>query len=117
MAVTELQSTTGLKPIVNDFCMTVCTVNGSGSATANNIIYRALYQMGIPPVSGKNIFPSNIMGMATWFVIRVNDDGFIGRVPHDDIVVAMNPPGTLVKETAYLPEGGVIFLRRPYHSS
>ncbi len=107
MAVTELQSTTGLKPIVNDFCMTVCTVNGSGSATANNIIYRALYQMGIP-VSGKNIFPSNIMGMATWFVIRVNDDGFIGRVPHDDIVVAMNP-GTLVKETAYLPEGGVIF--------
>ncbi len=116
MAVTELQSTTGLKPIVNDFCMTVCTVNGSGSATANNIIYRALYQMGIP-VSGKNIFPSNIMGMATWFVIRVNDDGFIGRVPHDDIVVAMNPPGTLVKETAYLPEGGVIFLRRPYHSS
>ena len=48
MAVTELQSTTGLKPIVNDFCMTVCTVNGSGSATANNIIYRALYQMVSP---------------------------------------------------------------------
>lgn len=107
MAVTELQSKTDLTPVVNDFCMTVCTVNGSGSATANNIIYRALFQMGIP-VSGKNIFPSNIMGMATWFVIRVNDDGFTGRVPHDDIVVAMNP-STLLYETSFLPEGGVIF--------
>ena len=107
MAVTELQSKTDLTPVVNDFCMTVCTVNGSGSATANNIIYRALFQMGIP-VSGKNIFPSNIMGMATWFVIRVNDEGFTGRVPHDDIVVAMNP-STLLYETSFLPEGGVIF--------
>lgn len=107
MAVTELQSTTDLTPIINDFCMTVCTVNGSGSATANSIIYRALFQMGIP-VSGKNIFPSNIMGMATWFVIRVNEEGFTGRVPHDDIVVAMNP-STLLYETSFLPEGGVIF--------
>ncbi len=107
MVMTELQSKTGLEPVVNDFCMTVCTVNGSGSATANNIIYRALFQMGIP-VSGKNIFPSNIMGMATWFVIRVNDEGFTGRVPHDDIVVAMNP-STIVREMDFLPEGGVIF--------
>lgn len=107
MAVTELQSKSNLAPVINDFCMTVCTVNGSGSATANNIIYRALFQMGIP-VSGKNIFPSNIMGMATWFVIRVNDEGFTGRVPHDDIVVAMNP-STLLYETSFLPEGGVIF--------
>ncbi len=105
--MTELQSKMGLEPVVNDFCMTVCTVNGSGMATANNIIYRALFQMGIP-VSGKNIFPSNIMGMATWFVIRVNDEGFTGRVPHDDIVVAMNP-STIVREMDFLPEGGVIF--------
>ena len=107
MAVTEFQSKTDLVPVINDFCMTFCTVNGSGSATANNIIYRALFQMGIP-VSGKNIFPSNIMGMATWFVIRVNDEGFTGRVPYDDIVVAMNP-STLLYETSFLPEGGVIF--------
>ncbi len=92
---------------VNDFCMTVCTVNGSGSATSNNVLYHALFHMGIP-TSGKNIFPSNIKGLPTWFVIRVSEKGYLGRVPYDDILVAMNPE-TFLDDLTYLPEGGVIF--------
>ncbi|MGV7976007.1 MAG: 2-oxoacid:acceptor oxidoreductase subunit alpha [Anaerolineaceae bacterium] len=95
------------KQIVNEFCMTLCTVNGSGSATANIILYRALFNMGIP-TSGKNIFPSNIKGLPTWFVIRVSERGYIGRVPYDDIIVAMNAD-TFQKDLSYLPEGGVVF--------
>jgi len=87
--------------------MTICTVNGSGSATANNALYSALFHMGIP-TSGKNIFPSNIKGLPTWFVIRVSEKGYIGRVPYDDIIVAMNPD-TFLDDLTYLPEGGVIF--------
>src|SRR5512146_260482 len=78
------------KPIVNDFGITFCTVNGSGSATANNTILRALFKMGIP-VSGKNIFPSNIQGLPTWYTIRVSKDGFLARRAAHEIVVAMNP--------------------------
>lgn len=93
--------------IVNEFCMTICTVNGSGSGTANNALYRALFKMGIP-TSGKNIFPSNIKGLPTWFVIRSSARGYIGRVPYDDIIVAMNP-ATFLDDVTYLPDGGVIF--------
>src|SRR5512135_1881169 len=77
------------EPTVNDFGITFCTVNGSGSATANNTILRALFKMGIP-VSGKNIFPSNIQGLPTWYTIRVNKDGFLARQDEHHIVVAMN---------------------------
>ncbi|HSN94479.1 MAG TPA: 2-oxoacid:acceptor oxidoreductase family protein, partial [Anaerolineaceae bacterium] len=93
--------------IVNDFCMTICTVNGSGSATANSILFSALFHMGIP-TSGKNVFPSNIKGMATWFVIRANEHGFTGRRPYDDIIVAMNPK-TFLEDLNFLPKGGVVF--------
>ncbi len=79
----------GEGPIVNEFCLATCTVNGSGSATANQILYRTLFHMGIP-TSGKNIFPSNIKGLPTWFVIRASQKGYTGRLPYDDIVVAMN---------------------------
>lgn len=92
--------------IVNDFCITFSTINGSGSATANNTLLRALFKMGIP-VSGKNIFPSNIQGLPTWYSIRVSKDGYLARVEKDDIVVAMNP-ATLAKELEYLVPGGVI---------
>jgi 2-oxoglutarate/2-oxoacid ferredoxin oxidoreductase subunit alpha len=92
---------------VNDFCMTVCTVNGSGSATANNTLLRALFRMGIP-VSGKNIFPSNIKGLPTWFSIRASKDGYVARVAHDDIIVQMNP-GTFTKDLSYDVPGGVVF--------
>lgn len=98
---------TGQSSRVNDFCMTICTINGSGSATANTILYRALFNMGIP-TSGKNIFPSNIKGLPTWFVIRASEKGYLGRVPYDDIIVAMNAD-TFAKDLTYLPKGGVVF--------
>lgn len=94
-------------PIVNDFVITFSTVNGSGSATANNTLLRALFKMGIP-VSGKNIFPSNIQGLPTWYSIRLNKDGYLARLEKDDIVVAMNPT-TFLKEQEYLVPGGVLF--------
>jgi 2-oxoglutarate ferredoxin oxidoreductase subunit alpha len=62
------------QPVINDFSITVGTMNGSGSQTSNLTILRALFKMGIP-VSGKNLFPSNIQGLPTWYTIRVNKDG------------------------------------------
>ena len=92
---------------VNDFCMTICTVNGSGSATANTTLLRAMFHMGIP-VTGKNIFPSNIKGLPTWFSIRVSDQGYHGRVAHDDIIVQMNAT-TFEDDLNYDVPGGVVF--------
>ncbi len=65
-------------PIVNDFSIQVATVNGSGSQTANNVLMRSIFQMGIP-VSGKNMFPSNIAGLPTWFTIRASQDTATSR--------------------------------------
>ncbi|MGH9548257.1 MAG: 2-oxoacid:acceptor oxidoreductase family protein, partial [Terriglobales bacterium] len=76
--------------IVNDFSIQVATVNGSGSQSSNNVLMRSIFQMGIP-VSGKNLFPSNIAGLPTWFTIRANKDGYIARRRENDILVAMNP--------------------------
>lgn len=105
-----------LEPIVNDLCITFSTVNGSGSATANTILLKALFRMGIP-VSGKNIFPSNIQGLPTWYTLRVNKNGFLGRSEKDDIVVAMNA-STIAKEQNYLVPGGALFyaddIKLPY---
>ncbi|MHC1741200.1 MAG: 2-oxoacid:acceptor oxidoreductase subunit alpha [Anaerolineaceae bacterium] len=96
------------KQIVNDFCITFSTVNGSGSATANTTLMRALFRMGIP-VSGKNIFPSNIQGQPTWYTLRLSKQGYLARVEKDDIIVAMNPT-TLGREINFLTEGGVLLL-------
>lgn len=76
--------------IVNDLSIQVATVNGSGSQTANTVLLRAIFQMGIP-VSGKNIFPSNIAGLPTWYTIRANHNGYIARKKEIDFLVAMNP--------------------------
>jgi 2-oxoglutarate ferredoxin oxidoreductase subunit alpha len=76
--------------IVNDFSIQVATVNGSGSQTANSVLMRAIFQMGIP-VSGKNMFPSNIAGLPTWFTIRASKKGYVGRRKEVDFLVAMNP--------------------------
>jgi 2-oxoglutarate/2-oxoacid ferredoxin oxidoreductase subunit alpha len=76
--------------IINDFSICVATVNGSGSQSSNAVLMRSIFQMGIP-VSGKNLFPSNIAGLPTWFTIRVNKDGYIARRRENDILVAMNP--------------------------
>lgn len=94
-------------PIVNDFCITISTVNGSGSATANNLLLRALFRMGIP-VSGKNIFPSNIQGLPTWYTIRLSKDGYLARLEKDDVVIAMNP-ASFTRELEYLVPGGALF--------
>ncbi|NLG99413.1 MAG: 2-oxoacid:acceptor oxidoreductase subunit alpha [Chloroflexi bacterium] len=96
-------------PIVNDFGITFATVNGSGSATSNNTILRALFKMGIP-VSGKNIFPSNIQGLPTWYTIRINKDGWLARDDINDIVVAMNP-ATFTRDMESLTPGGVLFYK------
>ena len=76
-------------PVVNDFSIQVATVNGSGSQTANLVLIRSLFQMGIP-VSGKNLFPSNIAGLPTWYTIRANRHGYIARKKEIDFLVAMN---------------------------
>jgi 2-oxoglutarate ferredoxin oxidoreductase subunit alpha len=96
-----------MEKIVNDFSITVGTKNGSGSSTANNTILRSIFKMGIP-VSGKNLFPSNIQGLPTWYTIRVNKDGFIARRDHNDIVIAMNPD-SFAKDLASVLPGGAFF--------
>ena len=93
--------------IVNDFSIIVGTANGSGSSTANNTILRALFKMGIP-VSGKNLFPSNIQGLPTWYTIRVNGDGFTARRDEREIVIAMNP-NSFVRDLESVTPGGVFF--------
>lgn len=89
-AVQPLESVLTRPPVVNDFSIQVATVNGSGSQTANLVLLRSLFQMGIP-VSGKNLFPSNIAGLPTWYTIRASKRGYLGRRKEIDFLVAMNP--------------------------
>lgn len=95
-----------MKPVLNDFCIHVATVNGSGSQTANSVLLRAIFQMGIP-VSGKNLFPSNIAGLPTWFTIRASKDGWIARRRENDVLVVMNPE-TAASDVAAMGPGAVI---------
>lgn len=103
--------------VVNDFTITVATVNGSGSQTSNITIMRSLLKMGIP-VSGKNLFPSNIQGLPTWYTIRVNKDGYTARSETNHIVIAMNPESFL-KDVAGIVPGGVLYysdsIKLPIH--
>ena len=94
-------------PGVNDFSIVVATVNGSGSQTANVALLRALFKMGIP-VCGKNLFPSNIQGLPTWFTIRLSQRGFVARRDNSEVLVAMNR-NTAAEDMAKVPAGGVIF--------
>jgi 2-oxoglutarate ferredoxin oxidoreductase subunit alpha len=95
-----------MRTIVNDFSIHVATVNGSGSQTANSVLLRAIFQMGIP-VSGKNLFPSNIAGLPTWFTIRASKDGWIARRGGHEILVVMNPE-TAAADVAEMGPGTVI---------
>jgi 2-oxoglutarate/2-oxoacid ferredoxin oxidoreductase subunit alpha len=79
----------GGRPVINDLTIHVATVNGSGSQSSNNVLMRSIFQMGVP-VSGKNMFPSNIAGLPTWFTIRANKDGWIARKKEVDLMVCMN---------------------------
>src|SRR5215207_1827253 len=107
-AVEPAPDAVGLDPNrdpVNDFSIVAATVNGSGSQTANNTLIRALFKMGIP-VNGKNLFPSNISGLPTWYTIRVSKDGYIARRDGTEILVAFNEK-TAADDLAALPAGGV----------
>src|SRR5436190_2345423 len=92
-------------PIVNDFSIQVATANGSGSQSSNNVLMRSIFQMGVP-VSGKNLFPSNIQGLPTWFTIRANKDGYVARRKEIDILVCMNPE-TAIDDVKALSPGAI----------
>jgi 2-oxoglutarate ferredoxin oxidoreductase subunit alpha len=91
---------------INNFSIVAATVNGSGSQTANTALLRALFKMGIP-VSGKNLFPSNIAGLPTWFTIRLSQEGFVARRDKAEVLVAFNRQ-TAAEDIASVPAGGVI---------
>lgn len=97
--------------VINDFSIQVGTANGSGSQSSNNVLMRAIFQMGIP-VSGKNLFPSNIQGLPTWFTIRVSKDGYVSRRKEIDILVCMNPE-TAVDDVKAMQPGGICVYDAP----
>jgi 2-oxoglutarate/2-oxoacid ferredoxin oxidoreductase subunit alpha len=102
---------TGQKRIVNDMSIQVGTVNGSGSQSSNTVLLRSIFQMGVP-VSGKNMFPSNIAGLPTWYTIRANKNGYIGRKKEIDFLVAMNPE-TATEDTMSLAAGASVLYDEP----
>src|SRR6202521_5289122 len=85
----EAHGQLGRQRVVNDMSIQVATVNGSGSQSSNTVLLRSIFQMGVP-ISGKNLFPSNIAGLPTWFTIRANKDGYIARKKEIDLLIAMN---------------------------
>jgi 2-oxoglutarate ferredoxin oxidoreductase subunit alpha len=93
--------------VINDLSIHVATVNGSGSQSANAVLIRAIFQMGVP-VSGKNIFPSNIAGLPTWYTIRANGEGWTARKREVDLLVAMNPESSAEDVGALHPGAAVI---------
>src|SRR6266403_3428568 len=99
------------RQVVNDFSIQVATVNGSGSQTANSVLMRSIFQMGIP-VSGKNMFPSNIAGLPTWFTIRASKQGFIARKKEIDFLVAMNAE-TAHEDVMKLEAGAAVVYDEP----
>jgi 2-oxoglutarate ferredoxin oxidoreductase subunit alpha len=102
---------TGQKRIVNDMSIQVATVNGSGSQSSNTVLLRSIFQMGVP-VSGKNMFPSNIAGLPTWYTIRANKNGYIGRKKEIDFLVAMNPE-TAAEDAMSLAAGASVLYDEP----
>jgi 2-oxoglutarate/2-oxoacid ferredoxin oxidoreductase subunit alpha len=101
----------GQKPVVNDMSIQVATVNGSGSQSSNTVLLRSIFQMGVP-VSGKNLFPSNIAGLPTWYTIRANRDGYIARKKEIDFLVAMNAE-TAKEDVLSLDPGAVVLFDEP----
>ena len=95
------------KKYINDFSITIGTINGSGSQTANVTLLRALFKMGIP-VSGKNIFPSNIQGLPTWYTIRLSKQGYLARRDEQEVVVTLNP-SSFTRDLASVSPGGAFY--------
>jgi 2-oxoglutarate ferredoxin oxidoreductase subunit alpha len=98
-------------PVVNDMSIQVATANGSGSQSSNTVLLRSIFQMGIP-VSGKNLFPSNIAGLPTWYTIRANKDGYVARKKEIDLLIAMNPE-TGRDDVMALAAGAVVLYDEP----
>jgi 2-oxoglutarate ferredoxin oxidoreductase subunit alpha len=106
LALSEQQGADSARTrITNDFSINVATVNGSGSQSANSVLLKSIFGMGVP-VSGKNLFPSNIAGLPTWFLIRASKDGYVARKHDSEILVALNPE-TAKADVEALPAGGV----------
>src|SRR4249919_2645665 len=105
----SLRAGTDMKPIsrTNDFVVKFANVNGSGSASANGLFAKAILRMGVP-VAARNIFPSNIQGLPTWYEVRVVEAGWRGRRGGVDLMVAMNPQ-TWDKDLAEVDAGGYVF--------
>ncbi len=115
VAVKEAPKQGERQPNVNDFSIEVATVNGSGSQSANMVLLRSIFQMGVP-VSGKNLFPSNIAGLPTWFTIRANKDGYIARKKEIDFLIAMNAE-TAQEDVMTLAPGGAVLYDEPLNLS
>ena len=115
VARTENQPIESIPRLTNDFSMQVATVNGSGSQTANLVLLRTIFDMGIP-VSGKNLFPSNIAGLPTWYTIRVNRDGYVGRKQEVDFLIAMNAQ-TAREDVLALRAGAAVVYDEPLNLS
>jgi 2-oxoglutarate/2-oxoacid ferredoxin oxidoreductase subunit alpha len=111
LALNDAAGQTGHKPIVNDMSIQVATVNGSGSQSSNTVLLRSIFQMGVP-VSGKNLFPSNIAGLPTWYTIRANKDGYIARKKEIDFLVAMNAE-TAQEDVKSLAAGASVLYDEP----
>jgi len=107
----EAAGRAGRVPVVNDMSIQVATVNGSGSQSSNSVLLRSIFQMGVP-VSGKNLFPSNIAGLPTWYTIRANKDGYVARRKEIDFLVAMNPE-TAREDVMGLAPGTVVLYDEP----
>jgi 2-oxoglutarate ferredoxin oxidoreductase subunit alpha len=101
----EQSAISAQKRIVNNFSINVATVNGSGSQSANSVLLKSIFGMGVP-VSGKNLFPSNIAGLPTWYIIRASKDGYVARTRDYEFLVALNPE-TAKGDAMALPAGGV----------
>jgi 2-oxoglutarate ferredoxin oxidoreductase subunit alpha len=110
---TNVQTQYSGQPVVNDFALMVATQNGSGSQTSNVVIIRSLFRMGIP-VSGKNLFPSNIKGLPTWYTIRASKDGYIARRATTEIAVTYNLD-TVAEDIANLAPGGVLIIPKDWN--
>jgi 2-oxoglutarate/2-oxoacid ferredoxin oxidoreductase subunit alpha len=111
LAVHDIGSGREGQRVVNDWSLQVATVNGSGSQSANTVILRTIFQMGVP-VSGKNLFPSNIAGLPTWYTIRANQHGYVARKKEIDFLVAMNPE-TAVEDVKSLAPGAAVLYDEP----
>jgi 2-oxoglutarate ferredoxin oxidoreductase subunit alpha len=106
LALGQLEGTTSVRErVINDFSINVATVNGSGSQSANSVLLKSIFGMGVP-VSGKNLFPSNIAGLPTWYTIRASKDGYVARKRNAEVLVALNAD-TAREDCLALPPGGV----------